>query len=76
MEGSMKTLMDLWEENGRKRKGLRVKSPTNQTPSYQVLMVIQKKNLVILRSRGKGFRGWFRWHYDAFVANNPRWEKV
>lgn len=70
-----KTLKELWEENDKKSRFF-VRSPTNQTPKYELLSISSSKNLAILSHRGRGIKGYFKKYYDLFVLDNPRWFRV
>ena len=73
---NLKTIKELWVENGNTSKGLFIKSHTNKTSKYRVIIISDKKNHAIVCSRGKGFRGWFKKYHTTFVLDNPRWIKV
>ena len=70
------TLLELWNQNNRSAKNLYVKSKTNKTPRYKVLLIQENKNRAILMNRGKGFFGYFKKYYQIFTINNKRWTKL
>lgn len=71
------TIKELWVANGRTSENLLIKSPSNKTPKYKVLMVSNSKNVAVVENYGK--RKWIIGPRKKYIQvfnfkDIPRWE--